>query len=107
MFPFFTLLFALIYVGTDYSSMTAEDSPNVSSFSSPPMITPSHLPPIRSKMMKVPKRKGFSKDKMSAKVYSLSELQSATNSFSEGNLLGEGSLGCVHRAEFPDGMVLS
>ncbi|CAA2938535.1 STRUBBELIG-RECEPTOR FAMILY 2 [Olea europaea subsp. europaea] len=95
-----------ISIVRDYLS-TAEDSPNLSSFSSPPMINPFHLPPIRSKMMKVPKRKGFSKDKMSAKVYSLSELQSATNSFSEGNLLGEGSLGCVHRAEFPDGMIVA
>ncbi|KAL2480559.1 Protein STRUBBELIG-RECEPTOR FAMILY 2 [Abeliophyllum distichum] len=98
-----------ISIVRDYSSMTAEDSPNVSSFSSPPMITPSRLPPIRSKMMKVSKRKSFSKNKMSmgAKMYSLSELQSATNSFSEGNLLGEGSLGCVHRAEFPDGMIVA
>ncbi|CAI9761141.1 unnamed protein product [Fraxinus pennsylvanica] len=93
----------------DHSPMTAEYSTHVSSFSSPPMITPSHLPPVRSKMMKVSKRKSFSKNKMSmgAKIYSLSELQSVTNSFSEGNLLGEGSIGYVHRAEFPDGMIVA
>jgi serine/threonine protein kinase len=35
----------------------------------------------------------------------VAELQSATNSFSEENLLGEGSLGSVYKAEFPDGQV--
>lgn len=39
------------------------------------------------------------------KLYTVAELQSATNSFSEENLLGEGSLGSVYRAEFPDGQV--
>lgn len=42
---------------------------------------------------------------MKAKVYTIAELQSATNSFSEPNLLGEGSLGSVYKAEFPDGQV--
>lgn len=42
---------------------------------------------------------------MRTKVYALAELQSATNNFSQENLLGEGSLGAVYRAEFPDGQV--
>lgn len=41
-----------------------------------------------------------------AKVYTIAELQIATNSFSEENFIGEGSLGSVYRAEFPDGTVL-
>ncbi|XP_020539954.1 protein STRUBBELIG-RECEPTOR FAMILY 2 isoform X2 [Jatropha curcas] len=41
----------------------------------------------------------------SAKIYTVAELQSATSSFSEENILGEGSLGCVYKAEFPDGQI--
>ncbi|KAE8689990.1 DRT111 protein [Hibiscus syriacus] len=37
----------------------------------------------------------------------VAELQLATNSFSEENLLGEGSLGPVYRAEFPDGQAFA
>ncbi|CAN0879024.1 Protein STRUBBELIG-RECEPTOR FAMILY 2 [Linum grandiflorum] len=43
----------------------------------------------------------------SARVYTVAELQYATNSFSEDHLLGEGSLGSVYRAEFLDGQVLA
>ena len=43
---------------------------------------------------------------MNAKVYTLAELQLATSSFSEENLLGDGSLGSVYKAEFPDGQVI-
>lgn len=42
---------------------------------------------------------------MTSKVYTVAELQLATNSFSEENHLGEGSLGPVYKAEFPDGQV--
>ncbi|XP_073287390.1 protein STRUBBELIG-RECEPTOR FAMILY 2-like [Primulina huaijiensis] len=95
--------------GMDLWSMAAEDSPHISGFSSSPLITPSRLPPIRTKTMEVPKRKSYSGRKIpiTAKVYSLGELQIATNSFSEENLLGEGSLGSVYRAEFPDGTILA
>ncbi|KZV53329.1 protein STRUBBELIG-receptor FAMILY 2, partial [Dorcoceras hygrometricum] len=95
--------------GTDLWSMAAEDSPHISGFSSSPLITPSRLPPIRTKTKKVSARKSFSGGKIpiTAKLYSLGELQIATNSFSEENLLGEGSLGSVYRAEFPDGTILA
>ncbi|KAK6124631.1 hypothetical protein DH2020_041619 [Rehmannia glutinosa] len=91
--------------GVDYASMSAHDSPHMSAFSSSPMITPSRLPPIRTKTLKVARRKSFTKTKttIGAKVYTVAELQIATNSFSEENLIGEGSLGSVYRAEFPDG----
>ncbi|KAK6149203.1 hypothetical protein DH2020_016728 [Rehmannia glutinosa] len=95
--------------GVDYASMSAHDSPHMSAFSSSPMITPSRLPPIRTKTLKVARRKSFTKTKttIGAKVYTVAELQIATNSFSEENLIGEGSLGSVYRAEFPDGTILA
>lgn len=40
-----------------------------------------------------------------AKAYTIAELEIATNGFSEENLIGEGSLGSVYKAEFPDGKV--
>lgn len=42
---------------------------------------------------------------MKTKTYTVTELESATNKYSEENLLGEGSLGSVYKAEFPDGQV--
>ncbi|KAL8137008.1 hypothetical protein V2J09_003009 [Rumex salicifolius] len=41
------------------------------------------------------------------KLYSIADLQMATGSFSIDNLIGEGSIGRVYRAEFDDGMVLA
>lgn len=61
-----------------------------------------------SRIEKTSTRKSFSKNckfPVRAKLYTVAELQSATNSFSETNLLGEGSLGSVYKAEFPDGQV--
>lgn len=40
-------------------------------------------------------------------VYTVADLQIATNSFSVDNLLGEGTFGRVYRAQFDDGKVLS
>ncbi|CAI9114538.1 OLC1v1015285C1 [Oldenlandia corymbosa var. corymbosa] len=42
-----------------------------------------------------------------AKQYSVADLQMATDSFSAENLIGEGSIGRVYRAEFDDGKVLA
>ncbi|KAL6522466.1 hypothetical protein OROMI_031621 [Orobanche minor] len=93
------------FTGVDFTSMSIHDSPHMLAFSSPPMITPSRLPPFRAKTLKVSRRKSFSKSKtiIGAKAYTVAELQIATNNFSEENLIGEGSLGSVYRAEFPDG----
>lgn len=41
----------------------------------------------------------------SAAEFELSDLQNATANFSPGNLLGEGSIGRVYRAKYPDGRV--
>ncbi|XP_017414239.1 protein STRUBBELIG-RECEPTOR FAMILY 2 [Vigna angularis] len=55
-------------------------------------------------------RKSFSgRDRFNGriKVYTVAEVQLVTNSFHEDNLLGEGSLGPVYRAEFPNNKVLA
>ncbi|KAL6580837.1 hypothetical protein OROMI_006760 [Orobanche minor] len=98
-----------LFTGVDFTSMSVHDSPHMLAFSSSPMITPSRLPPFRAKTLKVSRRKSFSKSKtiIGAKAYTVAELQIATNNFSEENLIGEGSLGSVYRAEFPDGTVQS
>lgn len=43
---------------------------------------------------------------ISATQYSIADLQIATDSFSAENLLGEGSIGRVYRAQFEDGKVI-
>ncbi|EYU39916.1 hypothetical protein ABFS82_10G170100 [Erythranthe guttata] len=95
--------------GIDYLSMATRDSPRSSAFSSSPMITPSRLPPIQTRTVKSSKRKNFGRSKMiiGAKLYTIAELQMATNSFGEENFIGEGSLGYVYRADFPDGKILA
>lgn len=42
----------------------------------------------------------------SIKMYTVASLQQYTNSFSQENLIGEGTLGSVYRAELPDGKVV-
>ncbi|KAK2447204.1 protein STRUBBELIG-RECEPTOR FAMILY [Trifolium repens] len=43
----------------------------------------------------------------SVKMYTVASLQQYTNSFSQENLIGEGTLGSVYRAELPDGKLLA
>ncbi|KAL8119464.1 hypothetical protein AgCh_016835 [Apium graveolens] len=47
------------------------------------------------------------KSPITATSYSVATLQSATNSFSQDNLVGEGSLGRVYRAEFSNGKLMA
>lgn len=42
-----------------------------------------------------------------ATAFSVADLQAATNSFSQDNLIGEGNMGEVYRAESPDGQFLA
>ena len=102
----FSFIFNLI---TDGSSTAPEESPQIFTLRSPPIHSPKWIPPINhTRTEKTSKRKSFSKKfrvPTRTKLYTLAELQSATNSFSEENLLGEGSLGSVYKAEFPDGQV--
>ena len=46
------------------------------------------------------------KSPITATSYTVASLQTATNSFRQEFLIGEGSLGRVYRAEFPNGKVL-
>ncbi|KAL0359453.1 UNVERIFIED_CONTAM: protein STRUBBELIG-RECEPTOR FAMILY 2 [Sesamum angustifolium] len=97
-----------IGIAPDYASTNTQSSPPLSAFSDSRLITPSPLPPIRTKTMKVSKRSSpRSKMSVGTKVYTIAELQIATNSFSEENLIGDGSLGSVYKAEFPDGTILA
>lgn len=43
---------------------------------------------------------------ITATSYTVASLQTATNSFSQEFLIGEGSLGRVYKAEFPNGKVV-
>ncbi|GAB4830816.1 Protein STRUBBELIG-REPTOR FAMILY 8 [Ancistrocladus abbreviatus] len=47
------------------------------------------------------------KSPVTATSYTVASLQSATNSFSQEYLIGEGSLGRVYKAEFPNGKILA
>ncbi|KAM7265860.1 hypothetical protein ACFE04_003543 [Oxalis oulophora] len=47
------------------------------------------------------------KSPITATTYTVAYLQTATNSFSQENLIGEGSLGRVYKAEFPNGKVMA
>nr|XP_011460016.1 PREDICTED: protein STRUBBELIG-RECEPTOR FAMILY 8 [Fragaria vesca subsp. vesca] len=47
------------------------------------------------------------KSPITATPYSVATLQTATNSFSQEFLIGEGSLGRVYRAEFPNGKIMA
>ncbi|KAL9263445.1 STRUBBELIG-RECEPTOR FAMILY 8-like protein [Drosera capensis] len=47
------------------------------------------------------------KSPVTATSYTVASLQIATNSFSQENLIGEGSLGRVYKAEFPNGKILA
>lgn len=42
---------------------------------------------------------------MAATAFSVGDLQTATNSFAQENLIGEGSLSRVYRGDFPNGQV--
>ncbi|KAK9049101.1 hypothetical protein SSX86_031933 [Deinandra increscens subsp. villosa] len=47
------------------------------------------------------------KSPMTTSSYTVATLQTATNSFSQDNIIGEGSLGRVYRADFPNGKVMA
>jgi len=78
------------------------DSPMIKA--QPPVKTLKVPPAYQESNMKKAMEK-VNKSNISAKAFSVAELQAATNSFSEENLLGDGALGCVYRADFPDGQV--
>jgi hypothetical protein len=81
---------------------TQQDAP-VSSSVLPPMgkMTPERVYSTNSSMSKK------MKVSVTANPYTVASLQVATNSFCQDSLLGEGSLGRVYKADFPNGKVLA
>lgn len=76
--------------------------PPVKSLKAPPSFKGiEHKIPLAKTLGKV------SKSSISATAFSVADLQEATNSFSQDNLIGEGILGRVYRADFPNGQVLA
>ncbi|KAL4571637.1 hypothetical protein LXL04_018400 [Taraxacum kok-saghyz] len=98
-----------IYYGADCSSTALDESPEVSVISSP-TTGARHAAPTRTKVVRVNRRRSFAKKSrmpIGATLYTVAELQLATNSFDRSNFLGEGTLGSVYKAEFPDGQVFA
>ena len=65
-------------------------------------------PPLAQTPQKTAGKKPSSKKPkapIAASMFSVADLQAATNSFSQENLIGEGVVGRVYRAELPDGKV--
>ncbi|KAK4373022.1 hypothetical protein RND71_008406 [Anisodus tanguticus] len=98
-------------ISAPQGSLAAQyDSPDSSSSDSPSLISSWQLPSAPTMALKMSKRRSFSKNckiPICAKLYTVAELQLATSNFSPVNLLGEGTLGSVYRADFPDGQILA
>ncbi|XP_050226728.1 protein STRUBBELIG-RECEPTOR FAMILY 2 isoform X2 [Mercurialis annua] len=95
----------------DFSPAAYDASPQLLPVKSPPSLGLDNTPTaFRTRNEKISRRKSFANKynaPTSAKIYSVAEIQSATNNFSEENLIGEGSLGSVYKAEFPEGQILA
>lgn len=92
----------------EVSSTALDDSLQIPPFNAASLLDPRRLPFQNHKRMGETSRRSFSeRDKFNGrtKVYTVAEVELVTNSFSEENLLGVGSLGPVYRAEFPDSKV--
>ncbi|KAK8600702.1 hypothetical protein V6N12_050553 [Hibiscus sabdariffa] len=97
----------IISPSIDFSTAAQTASPPFFNISSPfnlaPRLNPSVLPTNTENAAIRKSFAGGHNFSLKSKEYTVAELQLATNSFSEENLLGEGSLGPVYKAEFPDG----
>ncbi|KAL1320306.1 hypothetical protein HN51_065023 [Arachis hypogaea] len=75
------------------------------------LITDLKPPPVENVVVeRAPVKSGSIKQMKSpitSTSYTVASLQSATNSFSQENIIGEGSLGRVYRAEFPNGKIMA
>ncbi|KAL1312338.1 hypothetical protein HN51_038955 [Arachis hypogaea] len=94
----------------EVSSTALDESPQIPAFDPASLRGPMGLPPVHHNNIADASRRSFSRRSRSTgrtKVYTVSELQFATNNFNECNVLGEGSLGTVYRAKFPDGKILA
>ncbi|XP_061346375.1 protein STRUBBELIG-RECEPTOR FAMILY 2-like [Gastrolobium bilobum] len=94
----------------EVSSTAIDDSPQIPSFNAASLLSPMLWPSLQHNNAEEASRRSFSiggKSTGRTKIYTVAELQLATSCFNEGNLLGEGSLGPVYRAGFPDGKILA
>ncbi|KAK1404157.1 hypothetical protein POM88_003762 [Heracleum sosnowskyi] len=69
----------------EFSSTAPEDSSEVSTISSPPLINPKYLRPFRTRTMRISQRSFSRKSRIpiDTKILSVAELQAATDFFSE------------------------
>ncbi|KAG2262929.1 hypothetical protein Bca4012_012635 [Brassica carinata] len=94
-----------VSTGREFSA-APEDNPQMKRVRPPPVPQLRRGPPPPVRIEKTAGRKSFSATcqyPAYAKLFSAAELQLATDSFSEENLLGEGPLGSVYIAKLPDG----
>ncbi|KAL5545485.1 hypothetical protein UlMin_005172 [Ulmus minor] len=99
-----------ITTAKDGSPNAVQESPQILNILRSPILGPRRKPLYHSRTQKASRRRSFTRKygfPGRAKLYTIADLQSATNSFGEANLLGEGSLGSVYRAEFPGGLILA
>ncbi|KAG5043395.1 hypothetical protein JHK87_007310 [Glycine soja] len=97
-------------IGITSNALEERQSPQVPPINSASLLGPVGLPSLNHNNTEEPLRRSFSKRSRftgRTKVYTVEELQLATNCFNEANVLGEGSLGPVYRAKFPDGKILA
>jgi len=98
----------LFHLVIEVSSAELDDMPLLPPVNVASLLGPMRFPFVRHSNVEETSRRSFSKRGRSTgrtKIYTIAELQLATNYFNEGNLLGEGSLGPVYKAVFPDGKV--
>lgn len=89
------------------SSFDAKSLDSPASINLKPPPTDSHKSFDDNDTSKIPVvKKTIATPPISVRSYSIADLQMATGSFDVENLLGEGSLGRVYRAQFDDGKVL-
>ncbi|WVY95770.1 hypothetical protein V8G54_027921 [Vigna mungo] len=92
------------------STTAIDESLQIPPYNAASILGPRRLTSQPHKRTGETSRKSFSgRDRFNGriKVYTVAEVQLVTNSFHEDNLLGEGSLGPVYRAEFPNNKVLA
>ncbi|KAK4491925.1 hypothetical protein RD792_002707 [Penstemon davidsonii] len=90
------------YVDMELQGVRATPAANVSDLKPPPAENVT-VEMLQGKNASVKR----AKSPITATSYTVATLQSATNSFSQENLVGEGSLGRVYKAEFPNRKVMA
>ncbi|MCO5583140.1 hypothetical protein L7F22_037048 [Adiantum nelumboides] len=90
-------------VGKESSEQRPLSSPTDGASLKPPLLAVAAGEKPSGK--KIPTKRA--KSPIAASAFSVADLQVATNSFSQENLVGEGALGRVYKAELPDGKLLA